>query len=366
MAYRLGDYVVYGELRNLRRYSTFGLVALRGERPGMEYVFHIELTGDCDADLHGKHFRFRPAEHGDQNAVFLTEEYRGFQDRQVGTTGTMTAQGWVRVLPCDVEEYISRAELGEPPPTTWRRRLYLEWYGQNGRVLLEVPGACVEECVREPEGEDDEGDWAPIPNLAPMPEEGGTDSRGLGITMFSIEGGKTHTRHWSAPRVEDPCDDDALAHDALQDELDREAADIDRAIFGENSHYSENLEEMELMDWCIEEGVPESFVSFLGNFKELPRPEDLDDRSVELCLKGLLARLAAIGVALDVCEHFTPRESYRLLLDEILTNEGAYRELVGTGWVQHFSTSDFCAKCEAEVEDMIRREKTKDSPDQSC
>lgn len=136
MAFRLGEFVVYGELRNTRHYETFGVIVLRGDAPGQETVLRIELTGNCGRDLQGKFFRFTPGENDKGDAVFRMKEHRGFQDRQIGPTGTMTAQGWVRTLPCSAAEFMRRAELGEPPPTEWKNRLYLEWYGQNGRVVV--------------------------------------------------------------------------------------------------------------------------------------------------------------------------------------------------------------------------------------
>jgi hypothetical protein len=57
--------------------------------------------------------------------------------------------------------------------------------------------------------------------------------------------------------------------------------------------------------------------------------------------------LARCGVSLAVCHHFTPREAYRLLIEEICVEERAYRELQGTQWVQTFMTSEYCPQCEA-------------------
>jgi hypothetical protein len=82
----------------------------------------------------------------------------------------------------------------------------------------------------------------------------------------------------------------------------------------------------------------------------LRRPEGLSEEDAEAELKVLLARLALHGVALDMCEHYTAAEAYRLLIEEICQEERAYAELRGTQWVQHFSTSDHCAECEAKYE----------------
>ena len=87
-------------------------------------------------------------------------------------------------------------------------------------------------------------------------------------------------------------------------------------------------------------------------------------------LKTLLAQLALFGISLDICEHFTPRDAYRLLLEEICPGETAYPELRNTQWVQHFMTSEFCPACEAEFDreyeqrERQRKEHPGDDPDE--
>ncbi len=352
MAYRLGAYVVYGEMYNNKGYSTHGFIALRGSSPETDTIVHLQLTGNCGPDLHGKVFRFAPAENEPEKAIFSLEEHRGFQLQQIGPTGIMTAQGWVRALPCPVDEYVRRVHLGEPPPTEWKRHLYLEWFSQNGRVVIELADPMVEECVRSPQGEGDEGEWTAILNTALRP---GPDAHhpkgGPDITLFRAEEDDVHVEHWTSPcqDVASEENDDSIP-DTLQRELDAQAASIDRAIKSEHADPDESLEECELMDYCIEQGEGRPLASFWSDIKNLPRPEDLSDEEVESVLKGLLARLSIINVALDVCEHYTPRDCYRLLLDEIFRDSSAYEELIGTGWVQHFSTYEYCQACEAEYD----------------
>ncbi|MBI5092551.1 MAG: hypothetical protein HZB26_08930 [Candidatus Hydrogenedentes bacterium] len=355
MAIRLGDFVVYGELRNTSHYSTHGFIALRGEAQGEDSVLHIELTGNCGADLQGKAFRFLPSEDAIEKPIFRFEDFPGFQDRQVGPTGTMTAQGWVRMLPCPAAEFVRRTELGEMPPTTWKRHLYLEWYSQNGRVLIEMADATVEECVRQPVGDEDEGEWTPIPNLAPLPETG--NPRGTtapSVTILHADGDRADVERRIPTHDTDTSDGDAeydpFAGD-LQRRLDAEAAAIDRAISGSNNDSDDNtLAECEIMDYCIEHCEGEPIASFLGDADHLPEPDTLSDEAVEAQLKVILGQLAIWGVALHLCKHFTPRDCYKLLIATILPESKAYRELAGTGWVQHFDTGEYCAKCEAEFD----------------
>ena len=358
MAFRLGDYVVYGELYNKSNYSTHGNIALRGVTPGEETVLHVELTGNCGKDLRGRHFRFTPAEGADDSPVYHPEDHPNFQMGQIGPTGEMTAQGWVKVMPCSVEEFMRRADLGEAPPTEWKRRLYLEWYGQNGRIVIEMADPAVEECVREPKcggdaDDEDEGDWVPLPNLALPPDLDETHhGAGPGITMISHDEDGTHIEHHvpSEPEAED---DDPSQDTPLQRHLDAESAAIDRALhFSSYDDGSEEdaVREMELMDDCIGHRQTQPLFLLLEDTAKLPPEEELDDAQAEAALKGLLTQLAMVGVALDVCEHFTPRDCYRLIRDKLLLEPNAYPELVGSGWVQHVSTWEYCKECEAEGE----------------
>jgi hypothetical protein len=356
MALRLGEEVLYGDLTNTSHYATHGVIILRGAEPGQETRLILELTGNCGRDLRGKHFRFRPADDSPADAIFRLEDYTGFQDRQIGPTGTMTTQGWVRALPCSVEEFLRRTSLGEPPPTPWKRHLYLEWYGQNGRVLVEMADAVVEQCVREPRDKDDEGDWEILPNLALPPRHMDAPPAGPGITIIRRDGDEAHIETWTPPERPRHETDEASDTAALQRQFDAEAAAIDRALRGEGDtpdtadSDSDAIAEMELMDYCLEHSETRPISSLLGGTEDLPPPENLDDEAVESALKVLLGQMAIFGIALDVCEHFSPRDCYRLLRDKILPEPHAYAELAGTGRVQHLSTYDFCPACEAEGE----------------
>lgn len=354
MAFRLGDYVVYGELRNTHHYSTYGVIVLRGEEPGQETALRLDLTGDCDRDLQGKCFRFTPGEEGTGDAVFRAEDHPGLQVQQIGPTGAMTAQGWVRMLPCSAVEFMRRAELGEPPPTPWKRHLYLEWYSQNGRVVVEMAGALVEECVREPNDKDDEGEWEPLPNLAPPPEMKDAESAaGPEFTLIRQDGDDVHIETWMPCKPTWVEGDDVSPTSMFQRKLDAEAAAIDRALRGECESSDDadsdpdDIRELELMDYCIDHSQRQPIFLLLDGTDQLQSAEELDDEEIEMELKTLLARLAILGIALDVCEHFTPRDCYRLLRDKILSEPHAYAELVGTGWVQHVMTCEYCADCEA-------------------
>lgn len=342
MAVQLGEYVVYGELRNTSHYTVHGILVLRGEAPGEETVLRLDLTGNPDSDLRGKTFRFEPGEA--DGPVFRAKDHGGLHTMQVGPTGAMTAQGWVRALPRPAEG----PRAGDAAPA-WARRLYLEWYGQNGRVVVEMAGPRVEQCVRPGIDNDDDGEWVPLPHTAPLPDaDGALPAAGPEFAAAGADGGAARVEPWTPRPAE--CEEGEPGPGPYQQYLDREAA-IEEVFDGDDDPDDEDaLREMELMDYCIEHSVEKPLGSLVGDAETLPPPDNLDDAAVEAALKVVLARLALLGVALDVCKHYGPRDCYRLLRDQILSESGAYEELIGTGWVQHLCTYEYCPQCEAEFD----------------
>ena len=326
---RLGPMVVSGEIDNTRPYSVCGWLKLRGQ----EHPLTLNLTGDAGENLRGKRVRFEPGAGG---TSLLNQQFvpPGLSEKlawqQVGPTGPMT--------------------LAAGPGGS--RKLRLEWDSQNGRVLLDLPAAAVtplpdplldDEDDDDPDAlgfyddEDEDNDE--------FPWDGDDDAGGLissGGALFDDE------------------DDDpfGLFPLDLQDQLDDEADDLDRQVIpgfdpdfddfdGDGGQFGADLRRLEALI-AGGAGVP------IGQVFDPPlrlRPSaQLDDARVEVALKLLLARLAEHGIALDVCEHYTPRESYEYLLGEICPTELTHPELDPVRWVQHFSTSDNCEACDAEFE----------------
>ena len=366
MALRLNDLVVCGEIFNTRKNSVHGWLELRD----VEQPLDFELTGNCDPDLAGRHIRFeaRPNAWVDEDADNEPRRLEGLAWRQIGPTGTMTAARRVRVADCPVKELYVRSKLGEPPPTRWVRCLYLEWFGQNGRVVVEL-GDPIIEFVDADEHED-----APPPDLPFLgePEEEEEDSAafGLGVTSIGIDDeGRVEIRDVplpaEGPEVLADETDDAMIPEELQRMFDREAYEIDQAIQGDEDK-PECIRECELMDDLIEHSDGEPVASIFDTPMSLRPTDELDDEEVEGALKCLLAELALCGVALDVCEHFTPRDTYRLLVERIFKEERFFPELRGTQWVQHFMTSEYCEECEAEMDREFeeRERRGKENPNE--
>ena len=75
---------------------------------------------------------------------------------------------------------------------------------------------------------------------------------------------------------------------------------------------------------------------------------------------AILAQLALLSVAVDVCEHYTPLQTYHLLMNEILPTAKVHPNLAASRMVQHYSTSDHCDACEAEFEAQYNAEQQRD------
>ena len=366
MALRLGEYVEYGELFNTRNNSTHGWIKLCGH----DEPLRIELTGNPDPDLQGCHIQFEARDDDPDdlppNAISRTKPkevdnalLENFAWRHIGPTGNMTAARKVKVTDCSVEELCRRANLGEPPPFTWRPLLYLEWYGQNGRVVIEMVDPIIEFIEGNAGQQLDE----PLTD-----EEMEEDAGGFRATAIHIdEDGNAHTETFAAEDLADDGDDDdpyGLLPPDLQRQLDRDAKATDNTLAGDDDEdLDKMMQETELMDDLIENSDGESLLSILHSPKSFAPVDTLSDDEAEAALKTLLGELALFGIALDMCEHYTPRDAYRLLIDDILPTQRGYRELKGTQWVQHFSTWEHCEQCDAEFEREWQERKAKEAND---
>jgi len=391
MAVRLGEHVVCGEIHNTSHYSVHGWIQLRGRK----HPILLQLTGDCEEDLKGRHIRFeaRSAQDEEQQDEPFEEEdaFPFLATQQIGPTGSMTAARRVKVADCPPGELYLRCKMDEPPPMEWKQCLYLEWFSQNGRVVVELADPLIE-FVEEDEEEEEKGPGRSSKEPSPPGKTSGTeappeaDPPGPDIEAVppafdadrnAVEDGEgeealpeDEPEAWDEddPLEEDEADDEdpyGLFPEGLNDQFESEASELDRAL-GSSDEGSRVMYEMELMDELIEsgDGVPLDEI-FDGPLK-LPRPEQLgDEEEAETALKTLLAQLALFGIALDVCEHFTPRDAYRLLLEEICPEQTAYPELRNTQWVQHFMTSEFCPECEAEFDREYEEseQKRKENPE---
>ena len=341
MALRIGDLVECGELDNTTPNQVCGWLKLRGH----EARVPLNLTGNCMPDLSGRRVRFSGTDPLHRES---SRSAHGLAYQQVGAVGTMTADRQVKLSDCPPVEFYTRAKLGEPPPVTWHQSLYLEWYSQNGRVVIELvdPEIQVLATAENPDSEEfsitDADDSAADANGARWNDE----------LQDASEFDPDEDDHFDSladaqgqPPGEDPY---GLFPDGLQKELDRQSfsADESWSTDCDNPH----IREAELLDELMEgsEDVPISTI--FDPPLQLPPSDSLSELKAEQMLGRVLARLAEFGVAFELCKHFTARQAYLLLVERICPEERVFPQLRQTQWVQHFSTSDFCEQCEAEFD----------------
>lgn len=354
MALRIQELVTGGEIYNNTKNSVHGRINLRGvDRPII-----LDLTGNCAPDLAGRCFRFQvpgapqdPPETGEDpdDALVLLGLPR-IAWAQIGPTGTFTAARRVRVTDCPPIELLNRCKLDEPPPMDWTRAMYLEWFGQNGRVVVEIANPIIEffeppatlGSARADNAEEPEADPSTDPPAFGAAESPWADDVDDACDVLSDDPG-IHL-------MELP-ESSSLIPDELQRQFDREARDLDRTLFGEPPEF---VREMELMDELIERGGGEPLGTLFDGALQLPRPDQLDEDGAEQAMKVVLAKFALYGVAFDICPHFSMKQAYELLIEEICPEQTAFEELRGTQWVQHYSTHDHCPECEAEFDREYR------------
>lgn len=303
MTLRLDGLVVRGEIDNTRPYNVCGWLKLRGHRTPLT----LNLTGDCGPSLKGLRVRFEHPVPADDRDDADETGLSNLAWQQIGPTGAMHLEA-----------------VGEEPSG----RLTLEWFSQNGRVTLELKNPILE-SVSDEEDDDEETESS---------DESEAD-------LAALAGGE---------ESDDDDDPYGLFPGDLMEQFDAEAEQLDRTVLPDGESFSElgpgGMSEVEYMEDLIENGEGVPIGSIFDPPLKLQREEALDEAQLEVSLKTLLARLAEHGISLDVCEHFTPRDAYKLLLDEICPFELTHPNLEATRWVQHFSTSDFCETCEAEFE----------------
>jgi hypothetical protein len=309
MTHVISDAVICGEINNSRRNSVTGWIRLRGiDRPLI-----LQLTGNCGDDLAGRCFRFEAAgqleadEEADTMAPLLAP-------RQVGPVGTMTARGQVQLVDCAIAPPDDDEDSDPLLDLHSKSCLVLDWFGQDGHVRIELLGADILYFDHADEALD--ADEASAMVDEEFEEELDEEEDPYGLFPADLH------QHVA----------DGLTFDRPSDENELGEWDDDVNMVGLNEQPLQSL--------------------FDPPIKLYPS-ESLTDHQIEATLQALLARLARYGVALDMCEHFTAREAYQLLLDHILPEESVALKLVENGYIQHFSTYEFCPSCleEAEVED---------------
>ncbi len=341
MAIRLNELIEGGVLYHQRKNSVSGQLFLRDVREPIT----LELTGNPEPDLEGRSFEFYMPESTVEPSDEDYEIARAMEPRQIGPVGEITAARKVRVVKAPVEE----AGGDAPAPETWQYCLYLEWFGQNGRVVAELPGAHIRlldvdmpavDDAPDNEPADGDGDWS-----ADEEEWSGAEAG------------------WESG------DDDP--YDLFDTDLEAQiaaSAEGEDEFFPERDEGAEIIENLERMDAQMESGDTMPMRDLLDEGTVLPPPDDMSEEEAAALLKTLLARFALFGIAFDMCEHTTARDAYRVLLEDVIDGDNVLPGMFGSGWVQHFGTHDTCPECQREAdEDAVDEEDdplggTKDDP----
>jgi hypothetical protein len=318
MAFRIGDLVIAGIFCHTSPYCVHGQLLLRGR----EGAFMFELTGMPEPDLRGRVFEFSVPANEREPSDEDRKLARAFAPQQVGATGLMTAARRVKSFDCPPEDLPDVLEEEQLPPATLRQSLYLEWFSQNGRVVLEVVDPQIEPLdeTQESAPATDESDEVPVDDAAPdylepEPEEFGID---------------------------EPPEFGGAARE-LDQELEEAARRLNREISGESEEADEFFREMETCEEMLEHGPGIPLRSLLNDLT-LPAPApDLPEGQAYEALQKALARIAMTSVAFHICKHCSIQEAYRIFMEEVC-NESAIPGMPGS-FVQHFTTSDFCPQC---------------------
>lgn len=296
MTLRLSEYISGGEIINTRRNSVHGFLSLRGcDRPIV-----LQLTGNCTGPLGGRYLRFE---------IRVDPELDDMTDAQERMDETHLA--WMQIG-------VPGAMVADPQTSS----VSLEWFGQNGRILVELTDVDIEFVNEEDEELDTSDDFDDdLDTPADEPE---------GLWQESEES-----------EAEDPF---GLFPDGLDDSLQ-----------SSSSTWNGEPDEDTLAQWKewdeVVDGTRDVPLSSLFDPPiQLPPVDTLNDGQVAALLNTILIQLAHHNVAFHMCEHFTPRAAYTLLVDEILRQYGTHPDLPRIGFTMNFDTSEFCDECEAEFD----------------
>ena len=324
MALRLSDYVTSGFVLNKGEYSTWGRLALRG----YPHIVSFELTGYPSADLMGKHMEFDVPENDREPTEEDFAALASLKDRHVGPTGRMSAQ--------------HRADDPDAEPC-----LYLEWWSQNGHVVIELPLSKVrflseaEIAERERMAQEEMEQWSRESEA----QRGAADDGAPGDSLSD----------------DDEEEGFNLLPDDFDDEMERKARSLDSEAIPPDAETRDFVREMELLDDLIDGKREETPVRGFLDGLEIPPPPSLkSDAEAEQYLKPLLARLAFFGTTMDTCEHCTPKNAYRIMVDLLLPKLGVYEPLIGSGYVHHICAYDVCEECLAKMAKDVAGEESGD------
>jgi len=322
MAWRIADNLIAGYFDNRHRNSSHGHLMLAG----MEAPIIFELTGDPDPSLVGRTFEFRAKD--PEKAKPMEQELALYQ---IGATGSMTLR-MAKVPRIPIEEWDHKSPL----ECDWELCLYLEWFSQNGRVVIEL----VDPVILLRGGEDIE-----VPEI---PEEG---VGGFSFTVVERKGSEDD---------EDDPEYEAKSYSLFEEEDEDDDPERDAALGFEE--FEDSILEVDEEKY-LESQLEGEILGSLLMPQQLPHVHEVDEETAGPLVKSLLTELALHGVAVHLCEHCDMREAYRYLVEHILREGRADPELKHHGWITNFDYGEHCEYCKAIYEQLSVEDPERDNGD---
>ena len=203
MAWRIADYVEYGEIDNREKGRVSGKIWLSG----IDEPIILELTGNTYRDLAGQRLRFR-----NPTPKPIPEHLSDIAREQTGVVGDITAARRVKVLDIPDDEFEHYYTNKIPMPYHWGNCLYLEWHSvRNGRVVIE---ATEYELTVEPEAS-----W----HMSEAEEKGQLEANGRAMIDFMNQ----LVEAAEAAELAEIDEDEESPSSELEAEADAEAARMD-------------------------------------------------------------------------------------------------------------------------------------------
>ncbi len=346
MAIRIGQYVIGGFISSARRNSVHGWLAFDEERG-----LHFELLGDLSGDLAGRRIEFHVPSAAPADDGVITQLLNDLQQNQIGAAGDMCLR-MMRVPTGPINELPTGSLMDEPPPIDERLCLHLEWFGQNGGVVAEILNPVIEDYV-----DDDVAETGSSDSSTDSPECD-SDFEALSIEFDALD---------DTPPYDAQDFDEDDPYGLFPEDLEQELSETS----GSQEFEEASADSSQPRDW--EDIIPgidpetkamyEQWDEIYGGQKDelisnlfeppmqLPHVDDVtDEATARRYVLQIAARLATLGVAIDLCPHYTMLKTYRWLLSEILPKGHVHPKLRPTGIVFHYSSFEYCEECDAEFE----------------
>ncbi|MEC8557380.1 MAG: hypothetical protein VXZ82_20450 [Planctomycetota bacterium] len=343
MTLRIGQFIVAGELRNSRRNRVYGWIQL-----GAESEIQLELTGNFSESLGTDYLAFEAPEPSDLDAApeNLPEHVLAISENQIGVVDEIRLEQRLEVTLESAEESAS-LKSGDVRP---QDLVVLRWFSQDGPIEAELQNLRIH--LSEPEPTEAE--------QAENPSEGFSD---FGFEDTALEADSQDLEE-EADENEDPYGlfdqnlnnlvADSLGENSIEDTLGNSLIDggerrsWDEVIPGIDPETKAMYEQW---DEIVEGNKDEPITYLFEKPLKLPRPEHVEsEEEARGYVVAILAQLARLCVALDVCEHFTALDTYKMLMEDILPTAKVHPKLAQSDMIQHFSTNDVCRACEAEFD----------------